>query len=355
MYKCNRRGFTLVELLVVIAIIGLLAGLLIPAVNRAREQARRTECTNRIRQVALAMLGQASTKQYFPGRLQVVRTALANRPVTWATAILPELEHQQAMDMFMQSPQDPLLEFYSPNLVCPSDDGAGKNQPWLSYVVNAGVPDKEPFNADPDSWDTPSSGVIHNLIITIRGGAVSKCRIGPDYVTKHDGTSTTVLLTENIDAFKWHVPELLNLIDNQKNPTSQFKTNLKDDFEQSVGVVWHPQDFNNTDPATGDYSSYAPRVRPINQDKAVYSPGNGDPVAFSRPSSYHSGGVNMAFCDGHVSFVQEGIRPEIYCRILASNDLGVSRDQGPDGIGYQPVANMTMNRITKPLSGSDFE
>ena len=52
----NRHGFTLVELLVVIAIIGMLAGLLLPAVNQARESGRQTVCKNNIRNVALAMI-----------------------------------------------------------------------------------------------------------------------------------------------------------------------------------------------------------------------------------------------------------------------------------------------------------
>jgi prepilin-type N-terminal cleavage/methylation domain-containing protein len=65
--KTSRRGFTLVELLVVIAIIGVLVALLLPAVQAARESARRSECVNNLKQLGLGMQNHHDTKEHLPG------------------------------------------------------------------------------------------------------------------------------------------------------------------------------------------------------------------------------------------------------------------------------------------------
>src|ERR1044072_9107290 len=102
----RRRGFTLVELLVVIAIIGILVALLLPAIQAAREAARRTQCLNNLKQMGLAIMNYEGTKKFYPrGRwnldpLDTSKHAVTDRPAAksndacWTVVVLPYAEEQ---------------------------------------------------------------------------------------------------------------------------------------------------------------------------------------------------------------------------------------------------------------------
>lgn len=92
-----RRGFTLVELLVVIAIIGVLVALLLPAVQTAREAARRSQCTNNLRQVGLALHNHHDVF----GILPFARTGGRPQSISWAPLILPYIEQKNLLDLFV--------------------------------------------------------------------------------------------------------------------------------------------------------------------------------------------------------------------------------------------------------------
>ena len=104
----SRSGFTLVELLVVIAIIGILVALFLPAVQSARESARRVQCTNQLKQLGLAVQNFHAAKGAFP------RSRMRCHHGTWAMELLPYLEAQVLADLW-----DPSGEFYiqPPNMV----------------------------------------------------------------------------------------------------------------------------------------------------------------------------------------------------------------------------------------------
>jgi len=130
----SNHGFTLVELLVVIAIIGILVALLLPAIQAAREAARRSECSNNMKQIVLGMHNYHDTFSTFPAGY-IYRHGGGKPNYGWNTALMPFLEEQTfydrldpgsipLKDRYVSSPSAEsreLLQTYFPNLRCPSD------------------------------------------------------------------------------------------------------------------------------------------------------------------------------------------------------------------------------------------
>jgi len=135
MQKKTRRGFTLVELLVVIAIIGVLVALLLPAVQAAREAARRMQCVNNLKQIGLAMHGYHAAREVLPGGSAISTPDPPVREKLWSVAILPYMEAQNIYDQidfsvaFGHLNNEQIVTQVITSYVCPSDPAS--NDPVL--------------------------------------------------------------------------------------------------------------------------------------------------------------------------------------------------------------------------------
>lgn len=136
----NRRGFTLIELLVVMGIISILMSMLLPAVQNARESARRTQCQNNLKQICLALHNYHDTHSTFPPGFTSSSAAWADQSAwSWGVMILPMIEQGTMYQRFDPGKPDRLsqalanpaklrlLQFAVPIYLCPSDTGPALN------------------------------------------------------------------------------------------------------------------------------------------------------------------------------------------------------------------------------------
>src|SRR5579859_5322214 len=126
----KRVGFTLIELLVVIAIIAVLVSLLLPAVQQAREAARRSQCQNNLKQIGLAIYNYESAYTRFPSSGESTNESLAIRqmfPVAMHVAILPFIDETAISDAwnynfhYSNPANAPLCKVNLPGYICPSN------------------------------------------------------------------------------------------------------------------------------------------------------------------------------------------------------------------------------------------
>lgn len=216
-----KRAFTLVELLVVIAIIGVLVAILLPAVQAAREAARRTTCSNRLKQIGLAVLNYESTHRLYPTGLNMWHENTCATPAggacsshegwSWATFILPFLEEQaiyQKLQFTCTGYNDSTNSNFATTAhilnayVCPSDP-IGPRLVWSNSLKQNGV------HADEDAATTNYIGVADSRNYTCDnaqwgwpradadGMFFQRSRVRLRDVT--DGTSKTFIVGESIN------------------------------------------------------------------------------------------------------------------------------------------------------------
>ena len=258
------NGFTLIELLAVLAIIGTLIGLLLPAVQRARESGRNMQCVNNLKQMGVALSNYEQAKKRFPpGNDQI-----ADRGHAWSSFILPFLDQSAVSDRidYTKAWDDPAgnlsrVDITIPTYVCPS--GVKQFPGKQDYGGILGVyikPDGEALN--PLTTRDEHAGILYATDADYKLSATA--------ASVSDGLSRTLLVAEAVD-----------------------RDSSGDDTHAHGDACW----------AAG-YNCFGLGSRVINDPNY--------PAGFH---SKHTGGLNSLYGDGHVSFLSERLDARVLIAI----------------------------------------
>jgi len=321
----KRNAFTLVELLVVITIIGMLMALLLPAVNSAIGSARNVQCKNQIGQLGKAVATYESRMSRFPSYTEKSASqssasgGSSSPALSWMISLLTDMERQDITDQWQAgNPVTPFMNI----LTCPSDPPLDSAKPWTSYVANAGLNDGVKLNKnDPYEVDVPYCGVFNiRLEETAANGKKKVYGVTTTTESLGDGSAKTMLFTENVQASTW------------AEPSTKTGSNYYNIF------VWD---------RNGRFSESGSGQRSINAD---LNAGDQTRSTYARPSSRHSGGVNVAFCDSHVEFMREGIDYAVYVQLMTPDGKRCAQEASKYGVRVSNNLNLTL-----PLNDIDYQ
>ncbi len=345
-----RRAFTLIELLVSISIIAVLMSLILPAVNSAREAARRTECLNNVKNVSLAIINATETKKRFPAAAYWggPDKNVPGPHHNWVVEILPLIDRRDLADrwdhgqLLNYPANQELAEHHIKVLACPSDyttDGRGD----LCYAVNGGIGESTVLNGVQDCIVDPFNQVLDLngngqtcLGSDIADGSPSDrdvyFRLGlffnenwgyensPGYkgtrrfhtpATIVDGMSNTLMVAENVRT--GYDPNTPN-----SNWASSDSRRTKFYFSHTIckDNVCLPSGINLALANNGDHA--------INSGK--FKAEGESPW----PNSFHPGGVCVSFADGRAQFLNEEIAGRVFYNLMTPQGLRLN-DTALDG------------------------
>lgn len=318
----RRQGFTLVELLVVIAIIGVLVALLLPAVQAAREAARRTQCSNHLKQLGLG------AQNFHDVRLFLPPARLGNQPptnqgwLTWAVILLPYIEQQ---NYYNQWDEKKTYEAHPvavtrnavPVYFCPSrrkptqffsnDNPSGGLSDYAACSGTGNGHGLNNNNAIPPNNYLGVNGAMIGAQYTVNGSTLLEWQGYVRLANITDGTSHTFLIGEK------HIRRLAAAA----TPTNQIPFNQGTADDRSV---YTSRNANN-------YRRFAGRGIAANMPSGeIYSVARYNFIDFVQAvdnrkfGSRHPGICQFVMCDGSVAAIKETINIDTYGRLANRED-----------------------------------
>lgn len=298
--RVRRTGFTLIELLVVIAIIAVLIALLLPAVQQAREAARRTQCKNNLKQLGLALHNYISSCNVFPFAQETGNSAPNDNEWSAVSQLLPYMDQANVYNQLnfslgiTNAANTPAVNRELQGMRCPSDSqnnisGAGGA---TNYMANKGNGIVWLGVLTPPNVGFPEQNGVMYYQSCVRFGDIT------------DGTSSTAAFSERVlaDGNNGIVSPVADVFFSPLAPTTQDQamqmcaavdiTNLSNQFPLFMGAPW----------AHGQHT-YLHVTGPNSRSCGFFT----QLRAVMPPSSKHVGGCHLQLCDGSVRFVNDSV------------------------------------------------
>lgn len=368
-------GFTLVELLVVITIIGMLAGMLMPAISAARESARMAQCQSQQKNLGSAVQQYEGLQRQFPGYLQRIGPSYGFQiEASWIVALLPYLDRSDLYNVW-QTGTGPLPQGAAVTdrlrlwkfLTCPSAPPllSGPSDTPLGYVCNAGMRNYPgsyaPYAATHTGIGAPEAyGVFTYHGLQVVNGSKVPLDLGKatlEFVSSHDGASMTLMLAENnldVENTAYLGWAQANSTVNQTTINTSANTwqyvgrttgsvvfpNSGFDGQEVLSFVWDPSAYQNP-PATWGAGVVINNKINADRRKTYTHP------SYAVVSAWHRNGAVGTYCDGHQQFLRDDMDQQIFCQLCTPYGAGAWNNS-------YSLLKSSNGGMTKSVSDSDL-